>query len=137
MKRYAEQSITLSDGTVIPRGSQVVVSTAKMWDPSIYPNPLEFQSDRFLKLRQNPEKESTARLSSATIDHMGFSYGRHVCPGRHYATALMKLVLCHILIKYDMKLVGKKPASLIQGWTIVPDPTAEIEVRRRQEEIRF
>lgn len=135
MKRYAEQSITLSDGTVIPKGSLVVVSMQDMWDESKYPNPQEFQSDRFLKRRQVPGQEATAELSSATADHMGFGFGRHACPGRFYASALIKLTLCHILLKYDMRLVGERPAIETHGVNITANHRAEIEVRRRQEEI--
>jgi hypothetical protein len=135
MKRYAQQSITLSDGVVIPKDSMVVVSMQNMWDESRYPNPHEFQSDRFLKQRQVPGQEAAAQLSSATVDHMGFGFGRHGCPGRFYAAALIKLTLCHIVSKYDLRLVGGSPAVLTQGVNLMANYEAEIEVRRRQEEI--
>lgn len=135
MKRYAEQSIVLSDETVIPKGSLVVVSMQNMWNESKYPSPHEFQSDRFLKRRQTPGQENAAELTSATVDHMGFGFGRHACPGRFYAAALIKLTLCHILIKYDMRLVGGRPAVETYGMNMTANHAAKIEVRRRQQEI--
>ncbi|OAA38538.1 Cytochrome P450 [Metarhizium rileyi] len=135
MKRYAEESITLSDGTVIPKGSLLVVAMQDMWDESKYPNARQFQSDRFLKRRQVPGQESSAELSSSTSDHMGFGFGRHACPGRFYASALIKLLLCHMLLKYDMRLVGESPPIEIHGVNTTANHRAEIEVRRRQEDI--
>lgn len=137
MKRYAEESITLSDGVVIPKGTQVVVHMQNMWDESNYPNPLEFQSRRFLERRKIPGQETAAQLASATTDHMGFGFGRHGCPGRNYASAMIKLLLCHILLKYDLRLVGGKPDIVRVGVLLMANHGAQIEVRRRQEELDF
>jgi cytochrome P450 len=137
MKRYAEESITLSDGVVIPKGKQIVVHMQNMWDESHYPNPLEFQSHRFLERRSIPGQEATAQLASATTDHMGFGFGRHGCPGRNYAAAMIKLLLCHILLKYDMRLVGGRPDVVKAGVLLIANYGAEVEVKRRQEELDF
>lgn len=57
MKRYAEQSITLSDGVQIPKGTIPMVSMEKgnkkkqkkkRWDKSKYVQANEFQRDCFL-----------------------------------------------------------------------------------------
>jgi hypothetical protein len=135
VRRVAEQPITLSDGVVIPKGSLVAIAMENMWDESKYSNPLEFQSNRYLQRRQLPGQEVAAKLTSVTVDHMGFGFGRHSCPGRFYVSSLIKVVLCHILLKYDMRLVGERPAILMHGLNTAANPTAAIEVRRRQEEI--
>ena len=135
MRRYAEQSITLSDGVVIPKGSLVAIAMEHMWNESKYPNPHNFQSDRFLKRRQLPGQETTAKLTSATVDHLGFGFGHHTCPGRFYAAALIKLTLCHILLKYDLRLVGKRPVIERHGFNTMANHEAEIEIQRRKEEI--
>jgi cytochrome P450 len=133
-RRYAEQHVTLSDGTVIPKGSFVVVALDNMCDEAIYPNPHEFQSDRFLRMRGLPGQETAAKLTSPTIEHLGFGFGRHTCPGRFYAAAVIKLTLCHILLKYDLRLVGGRPVLQTHGFDTAVSQNAEIEVRRRQEE---
>ena len=137
MKRYAEQSITLSDGIVIPKGVQIVVHSQNMWDEEHYSDPLEFQSHRFLERRKNPGQETASQLSTATINHMGFGFGRHGCPGRSYAAAMMKIMLCHILLKYDLKLKGGRPEIARVGVLLMANHRAEVEVRRREEELNL
>lgn len=132
VRRYAEQTITMSDGVVIPKGTLVVVANNLMRDETKYPNPHEFQGDRFLKQRQLPGCEAAAKLTTATEAHAAFGFGKHVCPGRFYAANLIKLALCHIILKYDLRLVGgvaKLDEAKRRG--------AEIEVRRRSEEVNI
>ena len=135
VRRVAEQSITLSDGLVIPKGSLVSIAHNNMWDETKHPNPHEYQGDRFLKRRQLPGQETAAKLTSATEDHMGFGFGQHSCPGRFYVATLIKVTLCHVLMKYDLRLVGGRPPVMMLGLEAGANPMAEIEVRRRQEEI--
>lgn len=137
MKRYAEQPITLSDGVVIPKGVQIVVHSQNMWDEAHYPNPLEFQSHRFFERRKIAGQEVASQLHTATTNHMGFGFGRHGCPGRSYASAMMKIMLCHILLKYDLKLKGGRPDIAKIGVLLMANHGAEIEVRRRQEELNL
>ncbi|KAJ5249007.1 Cytochrome P450 [Penicillium chermesinum] len=137
MKRYAEESIVLSDGVVIPKGAQIVVHSQNMWDEEHYSNPLEFQSHRFLERRKIPGQEVASQLHTTTINHMGFGFGRHGCPGRSYASAMMKIFLCHILLKYDIKLKGGRPEIARVGVLLMANHTAQIEVRRRQEELNM
>lgn len=45
-----------------------------------------------------------------------------------------KIALAHLLMKYDLKLApGADPKVLDVGFALVPDPTARVMVRRRQE----
>lgn len=135
MKRYAEQAITLSDGTPIPKSTMLVLSMQNMWSPTTYPSPYTFQPHRFLTLRHNnnndPARAHAAEFTSATTEHMGFGFGRHACPGRFYAVAFVKMVLCHVLLKYDLRLVGGRPVVDTYGVNMTASRTAEVEVRRR------
>lgn len=135
MRRLAEENIKLSDGTLIPKGSVISVSSDTMWDPSIYPNPEVYDPYRFLKLRETPGNENTAQLVSVTPEHMAFGYGKHACPGRFFASNEVKVALCHILMKYDLKLATEtKPAVLRNGFALATNPFGKILIRRRQEE---
>ncbi|OQD73658.1 hypothetical protein PENDEC_c014G01357 [Penicillium decumbens] len=137
MKRYAEERIALSDGVVIPKGVQIVVHAQNMWDEAHYSNPFEFQSHRFLERRKIEGQEAAAQLATATTNHMGFGFGRHGCPGRSYAAAMMKILLCHILLKYDLKLTGGRPEVAKAGVLLMANHGAVIEVRRRQGELNL
>ncbi|OGM47935.1 putative cytochrome P450 monooxygenase [Aspergillus bombycis] len=136
MRRVAMADLKLSDGTSIPKGSFLAVSSERMWDPEIYPNPLEFDGYRFLKLREVPGHETSAQTVAPSPEHMGFGFGRHACPGRFFAVNEVKIALCHILLKYEFKLAdGSVPRARQNGVSLNADPMIKLMIRRRQEEI--
>lgn len=138
MRRLAEQNIKLSDGTLIPKGAIISVSSDSMWDPDIYPNPETYDPYRFLKLRETPGNENTAQLVSVTPEHMAFGYGKHACPGRFFASNEVKVALCHIVMKYDLRLATEtKPKVYSNGFTLATNPFGKIQIRRRQEEFEL
>jgi cytochrome P450 len=136
MSRAALEPVTLSDGLKIPKGTLVNLMCHNMWDESTYPNADQFDAYRFYRLRQNAETRNRAHLVSATPEYLGFGLGKHSCPGRFFAETSIKLVLCNLLLKYDMKLVeGVTPRIEHIGNAMLADSSAPIAVRRRQEEI--
>lgn len=137
MRRLASADIQLSDGTLLPKGTSLLVSGERMRDPDVYPDPETFEPYRFLKLREIPGHETSAQLVSPSPEHMGFGYGNHACPGRFFAVNEVKISLCHILLKYDIKLApgSARPTVMRTGVLWDADPVARIAIRRRQEEI--
>ncbi|KAL3454183.1 cytochrome P450 [Aspergillus insuetus] len=146
LSRIAREPVVLNDGTRIPRGTQVRLTTDNMWNSAVYPDAAKFDGYRFVKLRQQ-EKESTTgsgtgsgglSFVSVSANHMGFGYGKHACPGRFFAGAETKIALCHILLKYDFELVDAGLArAQTDGMMIWRDKRAMLRVRRREGEIRF
>jgi cytochrome P450 len=107
-----------------------------MWDSSVYPDAHKFDGYRFLKIREQAGQEYAAQLVSTSPEHLGFGYGKAACPGRFFAAKELKITLCHILLKYDIKLAtGSHPKAFSQGFFYVADPIAKIAVRRRKAEI--
>ncbi|KAL2865244.1 cytochrome P450 [Aspergillus lucknowensis] len=138
MRRYVEDKVTLSDGIVIPKGAQIIVSNDRMWDPAVYRNPGEFDPRRFLELRGMPGHETSAQFVAPSPEHMGFGFGTHACPGRFFAANEVKVALCHILLKYDFRLAqGCTPQVRRKGTSLTADPLARIEIRRRKEEMHL
>lgn len=137
MRRLASADIQLSDGTLLRKGTSLLVSGERMRDPDIYPDPETFEPYRFLKLREIPGHETSAQLVSPSPEHMGFGYGNHACPGRFFAVNEVKIALCHILLKYDFQLApgSSRPTVMQTGVLWDADPVARIAIRRRQEEI--
>ncbi|GAB1210898.1 hypothetical protein ATERTT37_000008 [Aspergillus terreus] len=137
MGRIAEKPLRLHDGLEIPRGTALMVSSHAMWDESEYPDPHRFDGYRFLRLRQCDGQENDHQLVTATPNHMGFGYGKHVCPGRFFAANEVKIALCHMLLKYDFRVAndgnGAEVVSL--GFNLFTNPMGKIALRRRQEEI--
>ncbi|GFF78849.1 meroterpenoid PM-122-9-7565 [Aspergillus udagawae] len=134
MGRFATEDVELSDGTKIPKNSAVCIANVAMRDPNIYPNPDTFDPYRFANLVK--AGDSTAYLVTPSPKHLGFGLGHSACPGRFLAALEVKAMLCHMLLKYDIKLADDcRPTVLVDGAFCSADPSAKIVVRRRQEEI--
>ncbi|OAL47371.1 trichothecene C-8 hydroxylase [Pyrenochaeta sp. DS3sAY3a] len=137
MRRRAMADITLSDGTFIPRNTMLLVYSSKqMRDPKLYKNPEEFQADRFYDMRKVAGKENQAQFVTTSPEHMGFSHGQHSCPGRFFASNETKILLCHLLLKYEIRVTEGSPRdSVAFGFALIPNPAARLDIRRRKEEI--
>lgn len=136
LQRLAISNVKLSDGTVLPRGGLLAVASSRRYDPKYYPNPEKFDGFRFLKMREEPGKENVAQYVSTSPDHLGFGHGNHACPGRFFASNEIKIIFCHILLKYDWRLVpGKNPETMIHGFNLAADHKTPLEIRRREPEI--
>ncbi|KAI0386005.1 cytochrome P450 [Hypomontagnella monticulosa] len=133
LRRRAQEDIKLPNGLTLKTGTRTLVDTYRMHDPAIYENPDEWDPARFLNLRSKPGGESTAQLVSPSINHIGFGYGKHSCPGRFFATDTLKVALCHLLVKYEWKLApGTDTTPQIRGILHLPNPTVKILIRRRE-----
>jgi cytochrome P450 len=128
--------VTLSDGTVIPKGTKCAVRSTKRLDPEIYENPEVFDGARFLRMRDVPEKANRAHLVTTGTDSLGFGHGIHACPGRFFAANELKIALVHLLLKYDITpSEGFDPKVIILGFDLRPDHDTTMMVRRREAEI--
>jgi cytochrome P450 len=139
MRRVATDDVYLKDGHKIDKGTQLAVSNSWMWNSKFYEDPETFDAYRFVKLRQVSGREASANLVSVSPEHMAFGLGGHSCTGRFFAANHIKIVLCHILLKYEFRLAdGSVPVPRRYGLRNQADPTAKIVLRRRrrrQEEI--
>ncbi|KAI1149500.1 cytochrome P450 [Nemania diffusa] len=136
MHRLALADVTLSDGTVIPKGTKCAVRSTKRLDPDIYENPEEFDGARFMRMRDIPEKANKAHLVTTGTESLGFGHGLHACPGRFFAANELKIALVHLLLKYDLKPTENFAHTVIElGFDLRVDPKTAILVRRRAAEI--
>ncbi|KAJ5366924.1 cytochrome P450 monooxygenase [Penicillium brevicompactum] len=133
LRRIARETVRLSDGTRIPKGSSMGFSTDLMWDVSNYSDPNRFYAHRFLHLRDTPGYIHKSQLASPSASHLGFGYGLQSCPGRFFAVALMKIILAHIVIKYDIRASGDGVKLVNYGFRVKTDPKAEIFAHKRQD----
>lgn len=134
MNRKAKEDVTLSDGTVIARGTSIFVSAERMWDEKVYENPLEFDGYRYYRERGGPN-DAVSQLVSTSTSHLGFGHGIHACPGRFFAGNEAKVVMAHLLLKYDFEIIGDKPRPMEYCFTCEADSSVRVRVQRRQEEI--
>ncbi|KAH7148225.1 cytochrome P450 [Dactylonectria macrodidyma] len=138
LHRYVDNDILLSDGTVLRKGSRVMVSASSFMDPSVYPDPEKYDAYRFLNLRSQEGKENTNQYVTTSPEHLLFGHGTHACPGRFFASNEMKIALCHLLLKYDWKLgegQTTRPEHLQADQGFLANPVAKVMLKRRKEEI--
>ena len=138
MRRMAIKDVKLSNGTLIPKGSMTAVSSHRMWDPRVYSDPEKWDGYRFYNMRKTHGHENVAQLVCTSADHLAWGHGAHACPGRFFVANEVKILLCHFLLKYDFKLAeGQKLHVINFAFTMSPDQTGELLIRRRQEEINL
>jgi cytochrome P450 len=135
MHRRVMEDVQLKDGTELRAGSNVAVSAERMWDSTVHEDPDIFDGYRYYNMRRNG-KAAGCQLVNTSIDHMGFGHGRHACPGRFFAADESKIILSHLLLKYDWKMSSEqKPVQRIFGFFSSPDDTIKAAMKRRQEEV--
>lgn len=83
MNRKAMRRLTLSDGTVIPKGARLMVAGG-FRDPGIYENPDAFDISRFLKLREGDAANSAHQYVSTSPHMFGFGKARIKFPPKVY-----------------------------------------------------
>ncbi|KAI5867197.1 ent-kaurene oxidase [Durotheca rogersii] len=145
--RKVTRPIDLSDGTHLPAGTNLLAPMAGIArDARYYAAPEAFDGLRFWKLRQQqtPTQPPSPcgsgssgggkwQFTSTGDASLNFGLGRHACPGRFFAGAEIKLVLAHLLLRYDLRLPAgaPRPAPTMFMMTRCPSTTAEVLFRRR------
>jgi len=135
LPRIAVRGYDLRDGTRIPPGQRVAMDMKTIHsDPTIYPNPDRCDLFRFSKLRAREQNDT--RHGFATIDshYLPFGAGRHACAGRFFAATVLKIMIAHILLNYDIKFppgtVGR-PANIMFNGATIPDAKTRIVFKPR------
>ncbi|KAJ3511792.1 hypothetical protein NLJ89_g3892 [Agrocybe chaxingu] len=108
------------DGLLIPKGSMIMPNIWHMLhDPDVYPNPMEFDPERFNNLDSEMDK----------VKDLVFGFGRRVCPGMHFAEGTLfaivstTLATCKILPGLDTNGKEDIPEFEFTSGTIVfPKP---------------
>ena len=133
MRRLVLKPITLSNGLHLRPGDKLVVDAEMaMRDPVVHADPETYDPRRFLRWREQPGFENRAQLVSTSPEHLAFGHGEHACPGRFFAANEIKIILCHILLQYDWKLVPGSPTGpLAVGMDLLQHPATQLQFRRR------
>ena len=104
-------------------------------DSEYYEDPNEFQGLRFFeRRRKDPRENHRHQFSSVSKDNLSFGAGKNTCPGRFWASDIIKLELISILSEFDIKFPDgqtKRPKTLYYGERGVIDRDQKIWFRRR------
>ncbi|KAI6036052.1 cytochrome P450 [Pisolithus microcarpus] len=136
LPRIAMSDLTLADGTFIPQGTTLAFPVHRMHhDDAVFENPDTFEPFRFAKTRSKELNGAGHQMTTLGPDVLLFGLGTHACPGRFFAATVLKTMLAHIVMSYDVKLEDDtfRPQALRIGRSIVPNPTAKVMFRKRVE----
>ncbi|TQV90431.1 hypothetical protein V2A60_010422 [Cordyceps javanica] len=138
MLRLVKENFTLTDGTALKKGQKLAVTSTHFRDASNHQDPDKWDPYRFVRMREDPERQNAAHLVSTTPEHNAFGHGQHACPGRFFAANEIKVALLGILLKYDFELPDNvDPRVYMNGLSLVSDPMTSLRFRRRQAEINL
>ncbi|KAF2868516.1 cytochrome P450 [Massariosphaeria phaeospora] len=129
--------LDLGKGIKVPSGVRMgIPCQAIHLDASRHENPLEFDAFRFSRSFEGPQKkhqQATEQKLSVTIDEsfLTYGYGKHGCPGRWFASQMMKQALAHVVLNYDIECVGEPPNKTVLLNMVLPPTGAKVRIRRR------
>ncbi|KAF7375471.1 putative monooxygenase [Mycena sanguinolenta] len=95
------------DGMHLPKGSLVVPNVWHMLhDPEVFPNPMEFDPDRYQGLDSEMKK----------VTDISFGFGRRACPGRYFAEGTLFAVISTLLATCEIL-----PTRDVEGNAVLPN----------------
>ncbi|KAK4692869.1 hypothetical protein P7C71_g4417, partial [Lecanoromycetidae sp. Uapishka_2] len=131
-----QDGVLLPDGSHIAKGTWIGVPTQAIhMDERFYTNPDSYDPFRFAREQEAKDPAGKERFDATqpTDTFLGFSYGRHSCPGRWFANQILKLLIAYITVHYDIEPFDKRPEGMVFGDTNIPSLSAKLKVRRRED----
>lgn len=140
MMRKTRKQFAFSDSSVIPEGTMVfAASHPTHFDASIYHNPQHFDGFRFERLRQREKADvddsgPRHQLVATNPAYLSWGYGKHAYPGRFFAAVVLKLILAHLILNYDLRFdqPGARPSDFVFEANCMPNAQARILLKRRK-----
>ncbi|KAG8859852.1 hypothetical protein FRC20_011759 [Serendipita sp. 405] len=141
MARIALQDYEFSNGVKIPKGEMALaIGNPVHHDSDVYEDPLEFKPFRFSERAQAEALGKGSKkydMITPSPQFLAWGLGRHACPGRWYASMVVKHLMVYIITKYDVKLPdsakGKRPADWNFMGSCVPNMTTQLLFKRRDD----
>ncbi|KAI2463813.1 cytochrome P450 [Annulohypoxylon bovei var. microspora] len=155
MKRIFHKPYTFQDGTHIPAGTYAALPIHAIENDAAYTsNPSAYDGLRTFRAREEFQRQMRNQPAAATADadklaakakefqfstptrtSLGFGYGKTACPGRFFASVLVKMTLVKLLTEYEFKFLPGtgRPKDVVLHEFLFPWPWQKLLVRRRKE----
>ncbi|OMO74969.1 Cytochrome P450 [Corchorus olitorius] len=97
-------------GYYIPAGTRLLVNLSKLQrDPEVWPNPDEFQPERFLTSHKHFD------VRGQNYELVPFGSGRRVCPGISFALQVLQITLANLLQAFEITTPSDEPVDMGEG----------------------
>lgn len=138
MKRLFKKPYTFQDGTRVDAGTYACMAVYAIEnDPSRTCDPDRFDGLRAYRAARDESATTSAAdehlFSSPSPDFLSFGYGKTACPGRFFASVVVKMVTVKALSDYEFRFMpGEgRPRNLIFHEFLFPWPETKMMVRRK------
>ncbi|RYP77685.1 hypothetical protein DL771_001053 [Monosporascus sp. 5C6A] len=147
MKRMFYEEYTFQNGLHIPKGTYTAMPIYAIEnDPEYTSNPETFDGLRNYRLMleqqaidgdggDGGDDARKFRFSTPGRTVLNFGYGRHACPGRHFASLVLKILFVKLLTEYEFKFLpgSKRPRNLMAHEFLFAWPWDGMLMRRKSE----
>ncbi|KAL9036240.1 MAG: hypothetical protein Q9180_004413, partial [Flavoplaca navasiana] len=135
LKRLFKLPYTFSDGLHVTEGTYVCLPIFAIEnDPDNAPNPERFDGLRSYRLRQKDRESGDHQFSTPGKTVLSFGYGKTACPGRHFASLMLKMTFVKLLTQYEFKFLpnAARPRNVVVHEFLFPLPWTKVLMRRRK-----
>lgn len=139
-RRKVLTPFTFSNGLRVAVGDWLCVpQRAMMRDKRYYKEPAAFDGFRFVtnthkdvKIENDTRGRHSGRFTDSSADWLMWGFGKTVCPGRFYASSVIKLIMAEVLEKYECTLFGPQ-SSRVTTWrsSTLPRSNTVVSFQRR------
>ena len=142
MKRLFKQPHTFADGLHIPKGTYACLPIFAIEnDPAHTPHPEVFDGLRSYRRRQQIRTSDSKlkgnneehQFSSPEHDILNFGYGKSACPGRYFASLVIKILFVKVLSEYEFEYLAgsRRPKNIMAHEFLFCWPWQKMLVRRK------
>lgn len=131
-------TIKLSDGTILLPGDTITMPSGPMaQDQLYYDDPSTFDGYRFyseVANGQDDAQKSETKYDGIEPGNLSWGQGRFSCPGRWYASLMIKFLLASLILEYDFEFSESqsvRPSDFVMGTHVLPDMKQKILIKKR------
>lgn len=133
--------LKMDGGHFVPEGVRLGVPLRAIHhDPEYYTEPELFDAFRFSRSFEGPDgscrQRTEQKLSVSTSEtFLTYGHGKQACPGRWFASQIIKQALAHIVQTYEVQVISDSRAKNVVLNMIMPPTTANLRVALRQDRV--
>ncbi|RYP52144.1 hypothetical protein DL768_002694 [Monosporascus sp. mg162] len=120
----------------VPAGTRLGIPLRPIhMDTANYHDPMRFDAFRFSREFENHEsiiRQATEQKLSVDISEtfLTYGFGKHACPGRWFASQIIKQAVAHMVQEYDVECVGKPEKKTLLNM-VMPPMNNKVRIRLR------